>query len=323
MKEIFKKHFVAMKKDFSIVELSQVKQKHNESIDDYVVRFRNSYVRLAREMHLEDAIEMCVNGMQQHWSLEVSRREPKTFSALSSAVAATKIEFEKSPQIMELYKNASAFDPSRRFNATSKANNNGNKPKASVEANTTRTFPSPSQGQVPILGAKRENVGGRTHQSFQDLLKKQYAFRRDLIKGMFDQIMEHKALNLPEPRRPDQVNMTNNPLYCPYHRFVGHTIEDCITFKEWLQKAIDEKRINLDLEALNPDYHAVNVVTVKSTQEGGPQENTWVPLARVEHNLASIVLMKATTTQEEALVSTEEKTWSVVQRQAYLSKQVP
>jgi hypothetical protein len=46
-------------------------------------------------------------------------------------------------------------------------------------------------------------------------------------------------------------------------------------------------------------------------------------LARVEHNLASIVLMKATTTQEEALVSTEEKTWSVVQRQAYLSKQVP
>jgi hypothetical protein len=100
MKEIFKKHFVAMKKDFSIVELSQVKQKHNESIDDYVVRFRNSYVRLAREMHLEDAIEMCVNGMQQHWSLEVSRQKPKTFSALSSAVTATKIEFEKSPQIM-------------------------------------------------------------------------------------------------------------------------------------------------------------------------------------------------------------------------------
>lgn len=176
---------------------------------------------------------------------------------------------------------------------------------------------------MPILGAKGENLGGRTHQSFQDLLKKQYAFRRDLIKGMFDQIMEHKALNLPEPRRPDQVNMTNNPLYCPYHRYVGHTIEDCITFKEWLQKAIDEKRINLDLEALNPDYHAVNVVTVKSTQEGGPQENTWVSLARVEHNLASIVLMKATTTRKETLVSTEEKTWSVVQRQAYLSKQVP
>lgn len=63
MKEVFKKHFIAMKKDFSVVELAQVWQQRDESIDDYVIRFRNSYVRLAREMHLEDAIEMCVHGM--------------------------------------------------------------------------------------------------------------------------------------------------------------------------------------------------------------------------------------------------------------------
>jgi hypothetical protein len=77
MKEVFKKHFVAMKKDFSIVELSQVRQRRDEAIDDYVIRFRNSFVRLAREMHLEDAIEMCVHGMQQHRSLEVSHVNQK------------------------------------------------------------------------------------------------------------------------------------------------------------------------------------------------------------------------------------------------------
>ena len=52
MKDVFRRHFVAMKKDFSIVELSQVKQRCDEAVDDYVIRFRNSYVRLAREMHL-------------------------------------------------------------------------------------------------------------------------------------------------------------------------------------------------------------------------------------------------------------------------------
>jgi hypothetical protein len=142
MKEVFKKHFVAMKKDFSIVELSQVRQQRDEAINDYVICFRNRFVRLAREMHLEDAIEMCVHGMQQHWSLEVSRREPKTFSALSSAVAATKLEFEKSSQIMELYKNASAFDPTKRFNAT-KPSGSGNKPKVPTEANSTKVFSPP------------------------------------------------------------------------------------------------------------------------------------------------------------------------------------
>jgi hypothetical protein len=48
---------------------------------------------------------------------------------------------------------------------------------------------------------------------------------------MFEQLVEHKALNLPKPQRSEQVNMADNPLYCPYHRYVDHPIEDCIAFK--------------------------------------------------------------------------------------------
>jgi hypothetical protein len=224
-----------MRKDFSIAELSQVKQRRDEAIDDYVIRFLNSYVRLAREMHVEDAIGICINGMLQHWSFAVSRREPKTFSDLSSAVAATKIEFEKSPQIMELYKNASALDPAKRFGSTAKPTGNGGKGKAQAEVNAARVFSNIPQGQVPTLGTRSEQAGGRTRPTIQELLKKQYIFKRELVKDLFEQLIE--ALNLPEPRRPDQVNMNNNPLYCPYHRYVGHVIEDCVAFKEWLQRA--------------------------------------------------------------------------------------
>jgi hypothetical protein len=164
MKELFKAHFVSMKKDFSIIELVQVRQRRDEKIDDYIVRFRNSYVHLAHEMDPEDAIEMCVCGMQQHWSLEVSRCEPKTFSALSSTVAATKLEFEKSPQIMELYKNASTSNNARRFNSTFKNNtnnNNGGKQKGPAEANTARVEASTHQRSVPVLGMQN-NTGNKT-----------------------------------------------------------------------------------------------------------------------------------------------------------------
>jgi hypothetical protein len=37
MKNAFKKHFVAMKRDISIVELSQVRQQRDEPIDDYII----------------------------------------------------------------------------------------------------------------------------------------------------------------------------------------------------------------------------------------------------------------------------------------------
>jgi hypothetical protein len=91
-------------------------------------------------MHLEDAIGMCIHGMLPHWLLEVSRREPRTFSELSSAVAATKIEFEKPPQIMELYKNASVFERAKRFSSIMKHNDTRGKMKAQAEANTARVF---------------------------------------------------------------------------------------------------------------------------------------------------------------------------------------
>jgi hypothetical protein len=231
MKNLSRAHFVTMKKDFSVIELAQVRQKHDEKIDDYIVKFCNSFVCLAWEMHTEDAIEMCVHGMQQHWSLEVSRREPKTFSALSSAVAATKLEFEKSPQIMELYKNASIQDHAKRFNSTAKPNNVV-KPKVSNEANATKIMQA---NNVPILGARNEPQGMRRCPTIQELLRKQYIFRQEMIKGFFNQVMEHNHLKLPDPKQPHQVDMKDNPLYCPYHQYVGHVIEDCVAFMEWLQ----------------------------------------------------------------------------------------
>jgi hypothetical protein len=112
-------------------------------------------------MHPQEVVSMCIHDMQQHWSLEVSRREPRDFSSLSSAVATTKLEFEKSPQIMELYKNASIPDNMKRFNSTMKLNNNNNNKPKVAEANTTRVSSLMQQGNMPILGMSNEAPGGR------------------------------------------------------------------------------------------------------------------------------------------------------------------
>ena len=118
---------------------------------------------------------------------------------------------------------------------------------------------------MPVLGTSNEGSGGRSWPSIQELLKKQYIFRRGVVKAFFQQVVDNNYITLPEPKRPWQVGMTNNPLYCPYHRYVGHVIEDCVAFKEWLQRAIDEKRLAIPPDAVNSDYHAVNMVTIRSS----------------------------------------------------------
>lgn len=111
--------------------------------------------------------------------------------------------------------------------------------------------------------------------------------------------------------------MTDNPLYCPYHRYVGHAIEDCVAFKEWLQRAVNEKRINLDADAINPDYHAVNMVSVEpfpQKQREGRRATSWAPLAQVEDQIAKIILTKAPATHVEASHGDNNRPWSVVRR---------
>ena len=134
--------------------------------------------------------------------------------------------------------------------------------------------------------------------------------------------MEHQALNLPDPRRPEQVNMTNNPLYCPYHRYEGHVIEDYIAFKEWLQRAVNEKKVNLDPEAINPKYHTSNMITVgsclESSQEGEEHGGSWVPLSQVEQQLSDIALASIRapiTRHEEHHPVRRNQPWRVVHRQ--------
>ena len=100
---------------------------------------------------------------------------------------------------MELYKNASAYDPVKRFASTSNPINNGGTMKALVEANVTRVFSSTPQGNAPFLGSRGEHVGGRQRPSLQEILNKQYIIRRELVKDMFEQLMQHQALNLPKP----------------------------------------------------------------------------------------------------------------------------
>src|SRR5438270_13844952 len=50
--------------------------------------------------------------------------------------------------------------------------------------------------------------------------------------------MELKLIELPEPKRPQSVNRTDDPLYCPYHRLVSHQIIYCFVLKDKMKRLI-------------------------------------------------------------------------------------
>ena len=72
---------------------------------------------------------------------------------------------------------------------------------------------------------------------------------------MFDDLLENGVIQLPEPKRPEDVGRTVDSNYCRYHRMVSHPLEKCVTLKECIMRLIDDGTIILDLDDVVETNH--------------------------------------------------------------------
>lgn len=92
------------------------------------------------------------------------------------------------------------------------------------------------------------------------------------------------------------------------------------------KEAINEKRINLDANAINPNYHAVNMVIMRThspQSRGREDEGSWVPLPEVEHKLTTLVLSTTSVAATRVPHANEDLTWTTVQGRPCLTMTLP
>ncbi|KAM1575820.1 hypothetical protein ACFX10_032214 [Malus domestica] len=78
------------------------------------------------------------------------------------------------------------------------------------------------------------------------------------MDAMLDDLLEKKVIELPECKRPEEMNRINDPKYCKYHRIVNHPIGKCFVLKELIMKLAQQGQIELDLE----DTAATHTTTI-------------------------------------------------------------
>lgn len=75
-----------------------------------------------------------------------------------------------------------------------------------------------------------------------------YSFKDDKIKALFKMLNKAKKLKLPEPKNPEDVDKTNDPHYCLYHRGLEHRTKLCWALKDKLQALVDAGALKLKIE---------------------------------------------------------------------------
>ncbi|KAL0434025.1 UNVERIFIED_CONTAM: hypothetical protein Slati_2736800 [Sesamum latifolium] len=88
---------------------------------------------------------------------------------------------------------------------------------------------------------------------------RQYPFLDSDVPGVFDDLLEANLIDLPEMKRPEEVERKDDPKYCKYHRLVGHAIQDCFVFTDKVMQLAHQGKISLE-----EDSAAANVIMIKS-----------------------------------------------------------
>ncbi|KAM2374308.1 hypothetical protein ACFXTH_043238 [Malus domestica] len=256
----FLNRFYSTRHTVSMLELMSTKQWKEEPVMDYINRWRNLSLDCKDRLSEISSIEMCIQGMQ--WGLQyiIQGIKPRTFEEL--ATRAHDMELS----IAHHGKKEPITDFKRDKVFTSRADNHGKKP--AKEAFTTKIIPiktssapvkiSFNNKAKKIKRSEPSHTQDRYKNTLRELEQKVYPFPDSDMDAMLDDLLEKKVIELPECKRPEEMNRTNDPKYCKYHRIVGHHVGKCFILKELIMKLAQQGRIELDLE----DTAATHTTTI-------------------------------------------------------------
>ena len=117
------------------------------------------------------------------------------------------------------------------------------------EKNTEGKKPQ-NNGEVMATFVKNGRQNGKGKEGSKNLTleekkKMKYSFHDDDVEGIFNELMKEKAIQLPEPKRPSEVDKINDPKYCYYHRIISNPLSKCYILKNIIRKMINDGEIEV------------------------------------------------------------------------------
>ena len=153
------------------------------------------------------------------------------------------------------YKNDKVFEP-KVENAVWKP------PKKVMTVNTTLVKISTLGKAIQTEAFRDQEMRRRT---LKEVKEKTYPFPDSDVVAMLKDLLDKKVIDLPECKRPEEMNRADSPRYCKFHHFISHPTEKCFVLKDLIMKLAQKGIIELDLDdVVKSNYTTITSISFDS-----------------------------------------------------------
>ncbi|GKV47486.1 hypothetical protein SLEP1_g54388 [Rubroshorea leprosula] len=213
----------------SLLELANTKQKKDESMIDFIERWRNLILNCREKISEISSIDMCVQGM--HWGLlyNLQANMPHTFEELATRAHDLEIQIARHGNFLP------------------------------TDARDKKESRKDVKKEVKPSKAKEIMAVTTTLVKISQQKLKQNPKQDSEVPTIFEQLLALNLIELRTPKRPEEVGRVNDPKYCKYHRIVSLLIGKCFVLKDLIVCLEKEGKIQLESEEGSA---AINVAMV-------------------------------------------------------------
>ncbi|XP_058778195.1 uncharacterized protein LOC131652365, partial [Vicia villosa] len=209
LERLFHEQFYMGQSKISLKELAGVRRKGTETVDDYLNRFRLLKARYTQ--HLRDMAQLA-NRVRQVERLKAEKARVSKYHKKEKIAYVTTNEFDSDSD--------SEYEEG--------------------EVNVAELKPGPPYICKLLKPSKDKNPIENKNDKFSS---KTYSFDITKCDEIFDLLVTDGQIIVPPRLKNPPLEQKNKRGFCKFHNFLGHKTSQCVLFRDLVQKALKEGRL--------------------------------------------------------------------------------